>query len=301
MERNHPQAVVPAGELYFLRHPAAVDTFAGYGLPMRRGRTDHLTGLLMVDRPTPVDPQWLAGIEEIFGEYALVPMAASGERGIACQMHLDWRSRSLLEQRDDPLSAEIAHSLAPLLENPPRPALALQWDEQHRLWTSRPWIGLPWEFQQAFDRTGYGCLATEVEETVRFVTHASDEDIQGFSGAPVLCDWELIEMPSAPLIRFRALILDDLLAPFGLENFLNIDDPGQARCLQLLAGQDFLSFDFFGEDYEYVGSTYLDHDEDTRGGLEGLVARAEAYWSSLPKQEQDFDRAKAEFLHRYPV
>lgn len=135
----------------------------------------------------------------------------------------------------------------------------------------------------------------------RFVTQAPDDDIESFSGAPVVCDWELIEMPSAPLIRFRALIIDDLLAPFGLEHFLNIDEPDQARCLQLLAGQNFLSFDFFGEDYEYVGSTYLDHDEDMRSGLEGLIARAQAYWNSLPKQEQDFDRAKAEFLHRFPV
>jgi hypothetical protein len=89
MERGHADAVVPAGELYFLQHPTAEATFSGYGLTLRPGRTDHLAGLLMVDRPAPVDPYWLAEVEELFGGYVLAPMTATGERGIACQMHVD--------------------------------------------------------------------------------------------------------------------------------------------------------------------------------------------------------------------
>jgi len=199
MERGHADAAVQAGELYFLKHPTAEDTFSGYGLTMRPGRTDHLAGLLMVDRPAPVDRRWLAEVEEIFGGYSLVPMTAGGERGIACQMHVDPQSLPLLRQRDDAAAAKIRNALSPLLENPPDPAFDVRWDGQRRLWTSQPWIGLPWEFQQVFDRNGYGCFSAETEDGVSFVTHAPDEDIETFRGAPVLYNWELIEMPSAPL------------------------------------------------------------------------------------------------------
>jgi hypothetical protein len=74
------------GDLYFLGHPGTPDTFSGYGLITGEGQGNHLAGLLMVDRPHTVDPQWLARIEEVYGDYLLVPMTASGERGIACQM-----------------------------------------------------------------------------------------------------------------------------------------------------------------------------------------------------------------------
>jgi hypothetical protein len=191
--------------------------------------------------------------------------------------------------------------LSPLLEHSPAPAFELRWDEQRRLWTSQPWIGLPWEFQQVFDRNGYGCFAAETEDMVSFVTHAADEDIESFRGAPVLYQWELIEMPSAPLVRFRALIVDDVLGPYGLEHFLNVEDPNQARCLQLLIEQDQLGFDFFGEDYRYAYSKQVAHDETMRMGLQRIAELAEEYWGALPAGQYNFDRAKVEFQSRFPV
>ena len=50
-----------------------------------------------------------------------------------------------------------------------------------------------------------------------------------FRQAPVQWHWELIEMPTAPLIRFRVMILDNIYAPYALEHFLNVADPEQAR------------------------------------------------------------------------
>ena len=61
----------------------------GYGLAMRPGSNELLAGLLMVDRPRPADPQWLADVEATFGECHLVAMTAAGERGIACQMQIE--------------------------------------------------------------------------------------------------------------------------------------------------------------------------------------------------------------------
>ena len=75
--------------MYFLAHPGSEGIFSGHGLTTEAGRIDRLTGLLMVDRPQPADPAWLAEIEDAFGHYSLTPMTETGERGIACQMRIE--------------------------------------------------------------------------------------------------------------------------------------------------------------------------------------------------------------------
>jgi hypothetical protein len=52
----------------------------------------------MVDRPKPANPEWLKQVENAFGAYQLVPMTKTGERGIACQMHIEPESLSHLCQ-----------------------------------------------------------------------------------------------------------------------------------------------------------------------------------------------------------
>ena len=81
--------IIHRGDLFFLNHPGPEDVFSGYGLAVQTGRNDLLVGVLMVDRPYPVDPLWLRQVEETFGDYQLVPMTASDERGILCRMHID--------------------------------------------------------------------------------------------------------------------------------------------------------------------------------------------------------------------
>ncbi len=86
-ERREPQKeTIGKGELFFLYHPGTRNTFSGYGLTMQEDSQQKLTGLLMVDRPRPVDPAWLREVEATYGGYQLIPMTAAGERGIACRM-----------------------------------------------------------------------------------------------------------------------------------------------------------------------------------------------------------------------
>ena len=89
VEREPGKEIIGKGDLFFLWHPGTEQTFSGYGLTMQPGSTEFLTGLLMVDRPRPVDPEWLKEVEATFGECHLVAMAAGGERGIACQMQIE--------------------------------------------------------------------------------------------------------------------------------------------------------------------------------------------------------------------
>ncbi len=253
----------------------------------------------MVDRPHVVDPQWLARIEEVYGDYQLVAMTKSGERGIACQMWVAADSLSFLRRR--PEAKEIQAALRPLQEARPNPILKVRWNGKANLWQSEFWIGLPPELQAVFQRRGYGCFAGERDDVVAFITHLPDDDIASSRSAPVLCHWELIEMPSAALIRFHAAILDDPASPYALEHFLNIGDPEQAKVLARLVQQEELAFDFFGDVYEYHYSKHFEHPADMRAQLAAIVRRAQDYWLSIPAEDQDFDRAKAEFQHRFPV
>jgi hypothetical protein len=301
MERDRNKEIIPRGQLYFLTHPGAEGIFSGYGLTTKQGRNDHLVGMLIVDRPRPVDPMWLNEIEEVYGKYYLVPMTTLGERGLLCQMRVDKESRAFLHQSPDPTAREIEQALQPLLDVPPNPILKVRWDENLKLWTSRLWVGLPPVLQEVFDKTGHGCFAAEQDDKVAFVTHAPAQDIDSFKDAPGVYHWELIEMPTFPLIRFRVMIRDDPRSPYVLELFLNVADHDQARYLSTLVQQEELIFDFFGEDYEYAYSRRLPHPKEMRRILHAFVVRAIEDWGNIPEEHRDFDRAKAEFQKRMPV
>ena len=51
------------GDLFFLWHSGTGQIFSGYGLAMWPGSNERLSGLLMVDRPWPADPEWLAEVD----------------------------------------------------------------------------------------------------------------------------------------------------------------------------------------------------------------------------------------------
>ena len=90
---------VTKGELFFLLHPGQVQ-FSGYGLAMEQGSAGHLVGVLMVDRPQPVSPEWLHVLEKKYGRCELYPMVKSGERGLTCQMWI--AEESLIHVRQLP-------------------------------------------------------------------------------------------------------------------------------------------------------------------------------------------------------
>ena len=117
--------------------------------------SDHLVGLLMVDRPEPADPAWLEQISEVYGECELVPMTQNGDRGLLCRMQIDEESLPHLRQDISGQSVDIQQALAPLLVAPPAPKLRLSWDEEASLWRSELDMEnvLPTEIRELFERT----------------------------------------------------------------------------------------------------------------------------------------------------
>jgi hypothetical protein len=130
-----PTRTIARATLYFLWNPGQ-GTFSGYGLTAEAGHKDHLVGLLMVDRPHPVDPNWLSAVENAFGGYTLHAMTATGERGILCQMWIEKDSLSYLRRLPTPKSEAIRTALTPLLDALPNVHLEMHWDKQRHLWRS---------------------------------------------------------------------------------------------------------------------------------------------------------------------
>lgn len=299
LERERCKETIGRGDLFYLIHPDANPIFSGYGLAMEPGNKQHLAGILMVDRPTPASPAWLDQITAHFGECQLVPMTSTGERGLVCQMIINDDSLDYLQQSPTPLSNNIKQALEPLLDFPPAPQLRLNWDEESRLWRSEPALKnvLPVEIRELFRRTGYGCLALESDIGIVHICHATDAEIPGFFGKPVNYQWQLVKMPTAPLIRLQMTILDDPLQPFMFESFLNITEESQANVLNELAGQDRLYLAFYGDSLTHQFTMTVPHDEQQWQRLDELVEEAHRYWEQLPKDRRDYDLAKAMFLN----
>ena len=273
---QQPETVGP-GQLYFLSHPGS-EQFSGYGLTTVAGRIDRLTGLLMIDRPHVADAAWLDRVEAQYGDYQLVPMTATGERGILAQLRIQPGSNRYLERLDHPIAQELKRVLTPFLDVPPSPIFKLRWDASQNAWQSDFWIGLPPDLQEAFESQGLSCMPVERSDgVVTFATRLSDEDTDALRNSPIYFDWQFAPSHTAPLIRFFAAILcDDPYNPHYLEYFLDAADPTQARYLARLTDQSQLALDVYGHDYEYAYSTILPHPAEMRERLGWAIRQAEA-------------------------
>ena len=122
--------------VYSLCHPGS-SIFSGYGLAIQPGHREALVGLLMVDRPVPVDGHWLGLVQIMFGQVELYHMTADGSSGIACQMFIADDSREFIQPIRLFNAPQLDLVLSALLAQPPVARLDLRWSHQHKLWTSQ--------------------------------------------------------------------------------------------------------------------------------------------------------------------
>ena len=300
-EQEPTKEVINRGDLYFLWHPGSENVFSDYGLALKVGSNEHLVGLLMIDRPPQGVAEWLQTVEEAFGQYELMAMTSAGERGILCQMQIEPESQPYLKQFPFDKAAAIETSLQPLLDERPIPAFNMGWDEGSRAWLSQIASPdeLPPELREVFERTGYGCLAIEANIGIVHVCHAADSDIEDFADKPVWSQWQLILMPTAPLIRLEMTIYDDPVSPYRFESFLNSAAEDQAQVLTDLANQEELHLAFYSDDLRYRYTKIIPHDEGQWQQLDQLVEKADAHWRAIPPEQRDFDLAKAAFMRHF--
>ena len=147
-----------------------------------------------------------------------------------------------------------------------------------------------------FEETGYGCLAVETNNGIVHICHASDSDIEGFRDKPVRSQWQLIKMPTAPLIRLQLDVMDRPENPNRFESFLNVAADDQAQVLAELANQKELHLAFYGDDLGYRYTKTIPHSEQQWQQLDELVGMANDYRNKIPHERRDFDQAKAKFI-----
>lgn len=162
----------------------------------------------------------------------------------------------------------------------------------------RPSAGLELipELKEVFWKTGYGCVPVEADIGVIHLCHAADADIAGFANKPVWYQWQLIKMPSAPLVRLEIVIVDQPVNPYRFESFLNVGNDDQAHVLATLTNQNQLYLAFYGDALTYQFTKTLPHTEQQWQQLDGLITHATNYWQQLSPDFRDFDRAKARYM-----
>ena len=228
-------------------------------------------------------------------------MTATGERGIVCRMQIEQESLMHLRQLPFEKAIAIRQALETLLDAPPAPAFSLHWDEEKRLWQSRFAFPneLPKEIREVLEKVGYGCFAAETNIGVVHICHASDSDIPGFTNKPVLSQWQLIKMPTAPLVRMELTIVDQPENPYRFESFLNVAEEDQLKILYQLANQDRLYLAFYGDDLNYRFTKIVPVDKRQWQYIDELAQEAKNYLSELSPEKRDFDLAKEEFMRRF--
>jgi hypothetical protein len=169
----------------------------------------------------------------------------------------------------------------PLLVNLPKPVFTLRRDEEARNWRS--------EFA-ATAETNIGVL---------HVCHAADGDIEDFANKPVSYQWQLVKMPTAPLIRLELAILDRPANPYRFESFLNVVEEDQAKVLAQLAGQNRPYLALYSDDLSHCFTKIVSHDRQQWQYLDELVAEALDHSHQIPPEQRDFAKAKAEFARRF--
>ena len=130
---------------------------------------------------------------------------------------------------------------------------------------------------------------------VVYVCHASDADIAGFADKPVMSQWQLIKMPTAPLLHLTLVVLDAPIAPYQFESFLNVAAEDQANVLAQLANQDRLYLAFYGDDLTYRFTKVIDHNAQQRQQLDELVTWALDYWNAIAAAERVYGRLMMPF------
>ena len=107
---------------------------------------------------------------------------------------------------------------------------------------------------------------------------------------------------SLNLFRLFTILLKPVLPALcaKAESFLNVAAPDQLSVLAELAGQEELYLAFYGDDLTYCYTAVLPHGKQQWQRLDEIISRAEAYWTGLPPEARDFDRAKALYMQIHP-
>lgn len=138
----------------------------------------------------------------------------------------------------------------------------------------------------------YACVTQATDKGTAFVVKAPAYDIQSIRGrVPISLSHELYAHPSAPVVRIVLTIYDQPDRPLALEPFINVEDSQQARDFAALAKQEEAYLLFYDEQLRHR----LTKGIPLRGAeiIADILTEANSLLPSIPKEQFDFDKAKA--------
>jgi hypothetical protein len=150
---------------------------------------------------------------------------------------------------------------------------------------------LPPELVDYLQNQVIACIAHATDTGTVLIMKMPGTDIYSVRGpVPIWIRQELYTRPSAPVIRMVVTIYDQIESPLAVETFFNVADETQRADLAALATQDELAILFFDEALAHQLTKVVAYQGSKTAQI---LATAERLVSTIPREEFDFDTAKA--------
>lgn len=156
---------------------------------------------------------------------------------------------------------------------------------------------LPPELANFLKDRPLACVTQATDQGTVFVIKAPAYDILSARGrVPIYLSHSLYAHPTAPVIRTLLVIYDQPDRPLALETFINVEDPQQKADFEALAKQQEAYLLFYDEQLKHRLTKAIRLGEPER--ITEILSAADRLLASIPKEEFDFDQAKADVMAR---
>ncbi len=151
---------------------------------------------------------------------------------------------------------------------------------------------LPGELAQFLAGREFVCLTNPSDKGTVLVVKIPGADIDSLRGpVPISFRHELYECPGAPVIRMVTIIYDEPERPLKLETFINVGDAQQRDEYENLCRQDRVMMLFYDEGLTHrLTKAVAGYEQET---MDAVLRQADRMLAAIPRDELDFDRAKA--------
>ena len=141
------------------------------------------------------------------------------------------------------------------------------------------------------------CILVPTNQGTAMVIKTPRQNIESARGTvPIRVRHELITHPAAPVIRIVTTIYDRPRNPLAVEMFVNVEDPQQKADYEALAEQDNLYMLFY--DGTVTHQLTKEVENAAKDQIRTIVGKADELLAAIPKEQFDFDKAKADVMER---
>jgi hypothetical protein len=160
--------------------------------------------------------------------------------------------------------------------------------------SGRPYqpVELPPDLAEFLKDQETACLPLATDLGTALVLKLASGDIESVRGTiPIVVRHELYPHPAAPVLRLSFTFLDDPEQPLTIGSYVNIDEPEQLGTALALLDQEAIPMFFYDEALAHTLTKVMPY--SGQEDLAYLLEMAQGLWLQIPRDEYDFDAAKA--------